>query len=249
MARYIKSKTVEEAYFKAVNHVMSKGEMITDERGSRILEVLNLVIEVSEPKNHSRTVNSFWNGEKLGKYEKEFLDSDKHGFVYTYGNRLRGHFIGGIDITKKDPPIFLESKKEYLNPFISETKKKYIPESLGEITRIDQIQEVIKRLKNCRESRRATAVTWDPTIDTLEEDVPCMILVDFKIRKNLLNVTGVWRSHDIYGAWYPNLKGLIHLAEYVASGVDVELGTVTTQSISAHVYEVNWKEAMKLEVV
>jgi len=111
---------------------------------------------------------------------------------------------------------------------------------------IDQIAEAIRRLKNCNESRRAISVTWDPTTDTREEEVPCMILVDFKIREGKLHTTGLWRSHDIYGAWFPNAVGLTRLSEYVAREVGVEVGTLNIHSISAHIYQVNFDEALRV---
>ncbi len=73
-----------------------------------------------------------------------------------------------------------------------------------------------------------------------------MILVDFKIRDGKLNTTGLWRSHDIYGAWFPNAVGLSNLAQYAAAEVGVEVGTITIHSISAHIYEVNFKEAKRV---
>jgi thymidylate synthase len=111
---------------------------------------------------------------------------------------------------------------------------------------IDQINVAINRLKNCNESRRAISVTWDPPTDTREEEVPCMILVDFKIREGKLHTTGLWRSHDIYGAWFPNAVGLTRLAQYVAGEVGVEVGTLTIHSISAHIYQVNFEEALRV---
>jgi thymidylate synthase len=72
-----------------------------------------------------------------------------------------------------------------------------------------------------------------------------MILVDFKIRDNKLYTTALWRSHDIYGAWFPNAVGLTYLAQYVAGEVGLSLGSVTIHSISAHIYEVNFNEAQQ----
>ena len=42
----------------------------------------------------------FWTGEKLDKYSEQFLSSDKKGFIYTYGNRLRAHFDGSRSNTR-----------------------------------------------------------------------------------------------------------------------------------------------------
>jgi thymidylate synthase len=70
--------------------------------------------------------------------------------------------------------------------------------------------------------------------------------VDFKIREGKLHTTGLWRSHDIYGAWFPNAVGLTRLSEYVANEVGVEIGTLNIHSISAHIYQVNFDEALRV---
>ena len=56
-----------------------------------------------------------------------------------------------------------------------------------------------------------------------------------KVRANQLSITGVWRSHDICQAYYPNLIGVSYLSYKVASHIGVTLGKITTHSISAHI--------------
>jgi thymidylate synthase len=202
MAIMIKVPTIKTGWESLVKRIMKNGVEIRDERGSITKEILNTMVNIKNPLATEAPKGYFWTGEKLDKYSEQFLSSDKQGFIYTYGNRLRAHFDG-----------------------------------------IDQIQEAIERLNNFKESRRAISVTWDPTVDTQNDEVPCMMLVDFKIRDGKLHTTGLWRSHDIYGAWFPNAVGLSNLAKYVASEVGSEIGTLTIHSISAHIYEVNFKEA------
>ena len=202
MAIMIKVPTIKTGWESLVKRIMKNGVEIRDERGSVTKELLNTIVNIKNPMNTEAPEGYFWTGEKLDKYSEQFLSSDKQGFIYTYGNRLRAHFDG-----------------------------------------IDQVQEAIDRLNNFKESRRAISVTWDPTIDTKNDEVPCMMLVDFKMRDGKLNTTGLWRSHDIYGAWFPNAVGLSNLANYVAGEVGAEVGTLTIHSISAHIYEVNFKEA------
>lgn len=140
-----------------------------------------------------------------------------------------------------------EKLEKYAEQFLSDDQQGFIYTYGNRLRKhfqgIDQIQEAINRLKNCNESRRAISITWDPPTDTQSEEVPCMIIVDFKIRNGKLQTTGLWRSHDIYGAWFPNAVGLTHLASYVAEKVGVDVGTLTIHSISAHIYEVNFEEA------
>ncbi|MEG3224988.1 MAG: thymidylate synthase [Methanobacteriales archaeon Met13] len=143
-----------------------------------------------------------------------------------------------------------EKLEMYSNQFISLDKQGFVYTYGNRLRKhfqdVDQIQEAINRLKNCSESRRAISITWDPPTDTQNDEVPCMMIVDFKIREGGLQTTGLWRSHDIYGAWFPNAVGLTHLASYVASEVGVKVGTLTIHSISAHIYEVNFEEAGKI---
>jgi thymidylate synthase len=143
-----------------------------------------------------------------------------------------------------------EKLEKYAEQFLSNDRQGFVYTYGNRLRKhfddIDQIQEAIKRLKNFKESRRAISVTWDPTVDTKNNEVPCMILVDFKVRDGKLNTTGLWRSHDIYGAWFPNAVGLSHLAQYAAKEVGVEVGTLTIHSISAHIYEVNFEEAERV---
>ena len=202
MAVMIKVPTIKKGWEILVKRIVANGVELKDERGSVTKELLNTVVNVTNPSDTESPEGYFWTGEKLDKYSEQFLCSDKQGFIYTYGNRLRAHFNG-----------------------------------------IDQIKEAISRLNAFKESRRAISITWDPLIDTKNDEVPCMMLVDFKIRDGKLNTTGLWRSHDIYGAWFPNAVGLSNLAKYVAEETGSELGTLTIHSISAHIYEVNFKEA------
>jgi thymidylate synthase len=205
MVLMLKVPTIKTGWESLVKRIMKDGVEITDERGSITKEILNTMVNIKDPMDSESPKGYFWTGEKLDKYSEQFLSSDKQGFIYTYGNRLRAHFDG-----------------------------------------IDQIQEAIERLNNFRESRRAISITWDPTVDTKNDEVPCMMLVDFKIRDGKLHTTGLWRSHDIYGAWFPNAVGLSNLAKYVAGEVGSEIGMLTIHSISAHIYEVNFDEAERV---
>lgn len=208
MVLMLKVPTIKNGWESLVKRIMKDGVEITDERGSVTKEILNTMVNIKNPMDSESPKGYFWTGEKLDKYSEQFLSSDKQGFIYTYGNRLRAHFDG-----------------------------------------IDQIQEAIGRLNNFKESRRAISITWDPTIDTKNDEVPCMMLVDFKIRDGKLHTTGLWRSHDIYGAWFPNAVGLSNLARYVAGEVGSEIGMLTIHSISAHIYEVNFDEAERLSLI
>jgi thymidylate synthase len=223
MAILIEVSEIAEGWEKLVKKIMKEGAEIKDERGSLTKELLNVMVSIKNP---------------LGK-------SQSNNF---YLNNLTDKLAGIKDIRVPEGYFWSGDKLEiYSEQFISADLQGFVY-TYGNRLRahfndVDQIQEAIDRLKNCKESRRAISVTWDPDMDTKSDEVPCMILVDFKIRDNKLQTTALWRSHDIYGAWFPNAVGLTYLAQYVAGEVGLDLGSVTIHSISAHVYEVNFNEA------
>jgi len=198
MAFFIKAKNAAEAWPKILRTIMDSGSSRTkDEWGSDTKEALNLVVNLREPSSQEGQipVGYSWTKEKLEEYaKKEFLSSDKHGFEYTYGQRLLDY--GGIN----------------------------------------QVQEIINRLKRSPSTRRAVAVSWSPPLDTKSEEVPCLVLWDWKLRDGCLHMTTIIRSNDMYGAWPANVFGLNRLLEHVAKEVGVKPGEITTHSISAHIY-------------
>ena len=222
MAFLIEKDEIADGWETLVRKIMKEGQEIEDERDSLTKELLNIMVSIKRP---------------LGKNLSD----------YYLGNMVKnlkniripeGYFWSG------------EKLDIYSEQFISKDRQGFIY-TYGNRLRehfqgIDQINEAIKRLKNCSESRRAISVTWDPVMDTENDEVPCMMLVDLKIRDGKLNITGLWRSHDIYGAWFPNAVGLANLAQYAAGELDVKVGTLTIHSISAHIYEVNFDEACKV---
>lgn len=102
---------------------------------------------------------------------------------------------------------------------------------------VDQIDYVVDKLNEDKNSRRAIMVTWDQRNDTQINEVPCLIMVSFQIRDNKLYVSAVWRSQDILNAWGSNLKGLSMLSQIVAKKLNVTMGTITVQSMNAHIYQ------------
>jgi len=116
----------------------------------------------------------------------------------------------------------------------------------GLVDPVDQIEGVIEKLKENPETRRATCATWIPSVDLVNSEVPCLILLDFKVRGKRVNATAVFRSNDMFGAWPANVYGLNRVNEYVAGKLKSEAGSVTTLSVSAHIYEHDYKNVEKI---
>lgn len=203
LGRFIRARTISDAWHRGLNLIWREGQEISDERGTRIRELLSLQVVVEDPYQEMIPDEYSWNEERLKEYANQLQCSDNPGFEYTYGERLRSW-------------------------------------SLPDTTPLDQIEMVIKRLKESPATRRATAVTWIPPIDSVRDEVPCMIVDDFKMRDGRLHLAIFFRSHDFAGAYPANLYGLARLLEYVARETDAQPGSISTTSASAHIYEHDW---------
>ena len=102
---------------------------------------------------------------------------------------------------------------------------------------IDQLEMVVKRLKESRITRRASISTWIPTLDHYNSEVPCMMVADFKYRDDKLHLGIYFRSHDFCSAYPANVYGMSEVLRHVAAEIGLEPGSIVTNSASAHIYE------------
>ena len=203
LGRFIRARTISDAWHRGLGLIWRQGAQITDERGTRIRELLSLQVVVEDPYQEMIPVEYSWNEERLEEYAQQLLSGNNPGFEYTYGERLRAWSLPGMPA-------------------------------------LDQIEQVILRLKASANTRRATAVTWIAPVDAAKDEVPCMIVDDFKLRDGRLHLSIFFRSHDFAGAYPANLYGLARLLQYVSSEVGAEPGSISTTSASAHIYEHDW---------
>lgn len=203
VGRFIRAKTISDAWHRGLNLIWRQGEEIRDERGTSIKELIGLQVVVEDPYSDMIPHEYSWNEERLEEYALQLRTGENPGFEYTYGERLRGWSLEG-----RAP--------------------------------VDQIDQVVRRLKASPFTRRATAVTWIPPVDTARDEVPCMIVDDFKLRDGRLNLLVFFRSHDFAGAYPANLYGLSRLLQHVAAEVGALPGSISTTSASAHIYDHDW---------
>lgn len=203
LGRFVRARTISDAWHRGLGLIWRQGAQITDERGTRIRELLSLQVVVEDPYQEMIPAEYSWNEERLEEYAQQLLSGNNPGFEYTYGERLRAWSLPGMPA-------------------------------------LDQIEQVILRLKASANTRRATAVTWIVPVDAAKDEVPCMIVDDFKLRDGRLHLSIFFRSHDFAGAYPANLYGLARLLQYVSGEVGAEPGSISTTSASAHIYEHDW---------
>jgi thymidylate synthase len=107
---------------------------------------------------------------------------------------------------------------------------------------------IIPLLRKNPNTRRAIAVLWDPSSDTdmIKSEVPGLIYLDFKIVNNKLNMTGTIRSNDIFFGWPANIYQLFVMQNYVRKKLDVDIGSLTVFSVSAHIFKEEFEIIKKI---
>jgi thymidylate synthase len=115
------------------------------------------------------------------------------------------------------------------------------------ISNFNQIDFIIDKLKESMISRRAIATTIIPEFDSTQKSPPCLSLVQvLSDTEGKLNFFATFRSHDLFKAAIPNAYGLLNLQEYICEKVSMERGILSINSISAHIYEEDWENALNI---
>ena len=105
----------------------------------------------------------------------------------------------------------------------------------------DQLNKIIKRLKEDSDSRQLWVSIWDPNIDPDKlggvSRVPCSLGYNFQVREGKLNLTYVMRSCDFNTHFINDIYLAIKMLEYVADQTGYEVGSFTHFMFSLHIYK------------
>ena len=205
--RFFEASTPASAWDWARKVIKANGQKVVTEDGQVTKEIDGMTLRILYPDVGWPISGSGWKIPALEEY---------------YQNEI---------ISPDNPTGFEYTYGERLRAWESHE----IPDSYN--VKTDQVEYIIRKLKANRTTRRAVGCTWNPLTDEKPGfHPPCLMVADFKIRGEALNLIAYFRSHDIEQAWPQNVYGLYRLQEHIAKEVDAELGTLTTISASAHIY-------------
>ncbi len=165
-------------------------------------------------------------------YDLEFVDNN---FVSKHKKLLKA---GKVQISD-DSKIW---KLKHLVDFNLNKKIKdqvgiqKIPIEVIDFPKIDQIEYIIRKLKEKPYSRRAQAITWRPLVDPFHIDPPCLQRIYMRVKDDKLIMQTTWRSRDLFRAWEANVNGMIRIQKYVADQLGLEMGHYLDFSNSLHIY-------------
>lgn len=119
----------------------------------------------------------------------------------------------------------------------------------------DQLEDVIRSLKENPDSRQATLVITCPAFDRNYDangekhetkDRACNLLSHLLVREGKLHWLQIVRSNDaLWGTPY-NWMQFMHLQEYCAANIGVEIGNYTHVAHSFHIYGYHFEEAKQI---
>ena len=165
-------------------------------------------------------------------YDLEFVDTN---FVKKHKKLLKAGKVQTSD----------ESVIWKLKHLVDFNLNKNIPDQVGiqkipieviNFPKIDQIEYIIKKLKEKPYSRRAQAITWRPLVDPFHIDPPCLQRIYMRVKDDRLIMQTTWRSRDLFRAWEANVNGMIRIQKYVADQLGLEMGHYLDFSNSLHIY-------------
>ncbi|MEK6889094.1 MAG: thymidylate synthase [Nanoarchaeota archaeon] len=220
----IRGSTIGKTWLKILNEIYNYGEVTKMKTvdSTQVRECINLIAIIEDEDPDTPVMEPYFRFSE--SYLKSYYDeicTDKlpEGTTYTYGSRLRSW----------------EGKDEGQN-----------------LVKIDQVKDMIDYLKKDTYRKSALALTWIVEHELMhrylakDKGSPCIVLVQPNIQDGVLHLTVYIRSNDMFRAWPLNAFGLRKLQKIMASELGVDMGTLTTISCSAHIYQDNWEETKEI---
>lgn len=148
-----------------------------------------------------------------------------------------------ISTVYKIPNITEELVKEYQNDMMNPINKSK-SYTYGQLLHKNK-EYLINLLKSNPSTRQAYVCLFNESFYG-HELPPCAVSVYFRILKDILHMSIVFRSNDMFKAWILNIIGFRHFQTILADILSLKVGTTTTISHSAHIYEDDFNDSIKL---
>ena len=101
----------------------------------------------------------------------------------------------------------------------------------------NQIDYIIKELRNNKNSRRASISIYDAKErDNFENDTPCTYAINFNIIDNRLNMSVMMRSNDLWYGFCNDQYCFSKLQELISNKLKIKIGTYYHFTNNLHLY-------------
>ena len=150
-------------------------------------------------------------------------------FVAKYQHMTTDMMLNEIKSGKYDIegcPIKSDALYEYVKSFENSDDQGFVytyPNRILAHFDVDQFEVMKKRMLHAIGSNRAVAVTYDPKLDQDREDIPCLQFLQCIVRNNELTIHCLFRSNDIFGAFYSNMFFIAYIGIKMKEELNKEL--------------------------
>ena len=226
-------KTINQCYIEFVDKILKQGKETYKDSNHHLKEYLGNYYLIDDPLDL--------------KFEAKY----QHMTCEMMLDEIKS---GKFDID--ECPIKNDALYEYVKSFEDKSDQGFVysyPNRILAHFDINQFNVMKQRLLKALGSNRAVAVTYDPKLDADREDIPCLQFLQCIIRNNNLTIHCMFRSNDIYGAFYSNMFFIAYIGLKMTEKLNKELintqitfGGIHYHSTSGHIYNTDLKAAKKL---
>lgn len=113
---------------------------------------------------------------------------------------------------------------------------------------VDQLDNVIKKLRTDPSNRQAVLLSWLPKMDAVKPgpNAPCLLAWHLHCIGDHLHMSVMQRSADMYFGFPHDVLGSRIVQELVAAAIGVFPGNLSYMIGNAHLYEDQWKAAAEM---
>lgn len=143
-----------------------------------------------------------------------------------------------------DPGVIEKMLKKFSKGVVMEDRPFTYGQLIYDMHGVDQFEWMLQRLRDKPETKSATISLITPGLEAL--NLPCLSILDAKIRSGKLHLQFFFRSQNIFGRQYANLLALAQLHENLARRSECGVGSMKGYVASAHIYEYDLADAWEL---
>jgi thymidylate synthase len=135
-----------------------------------------------------------------------------------------------------------ERAQEYAAKFQSPEREPEVTYTYGNrmqawgVEGLNLLEMAVAKLREDPHSSRCVIDLWDNRVDVESPEPPCLTQIILNNVAGDLYLTGFFRSHDLYRAYFLNLYALRRLQMDLARRLGLGVGKLTTISTHAHIY-------------
>jgi thymidylate synthase len=207
-----------DAWVKVSKHLLERGEKVGE-----LIEELNVMMEITE----------FQSDDWFDSHFREIMGDDRIDFASS---------VTFVEPQPKKPINDFFQVDEGLDyQFIKDHwHQSYWGRMVSWQGTFNQVENVIKILKQGKAVKRCELIIFDPSRDSRNPySQPCMLMIDLKPRNGKLYLTSVLRSNRVSKSGYADYSALVSMGKFLAKESGLELGKVSVLACSCHIGKMN----------